>query len=773
MAEHISPIVPAFFVIGAQKAPYEAAPITRYQAIYHTQTTVRGQPPTGKPETIQQTNAYCLPDEPAWERVQVAHARLSSTLAALGDGLRKLGTYSQRLKEAGGIKKATNPLTPTVISISDPDTPQQWWFQVLHVPQVERVALDYHTAAMLRESGKEYTGRGQANHTLCPTDADWERIKALHKAAESAYTIWSTLVKELGTYEQALDDDRYAKLAAAPAQPADPTPPAPAAPVPADTWHNLPPALAGWRWTSNKAGETALTAPDGDWSTKTYKYSNKAIAEALRRVQSQPKAPAALIPAEPVAIGVAMMDAAEARATLDGMREDLDGADKHIISFRRRALDFAEREGWRALGYKGSAEAITAELGEQYSKSYVSRLLNAAKIERLLELPMGNSADVPERTLRPLGQLDTPEQQKQAWQVATTAASGAQPTAGQVQQAVDQVRPQQPLDDAARLELSKAGWDVVGAPRQRGSTTLYTFRHGGTFQEQEIAAGEVPFWAAEVKQVAERKAAAAEQPKPTPATGTMHPDYQHLAAIEQILATLDQWADSARPAQIQQAYAHARGIRDHAMHARAFATIDRALEATAEPAPKPETRGQPAAPAKAPEFTSIFDEMHWRISKQDWSGAQALIDRLPGGAVGVRKQLREVLEGVRPTAAPAPAEAAAVLRRPLRPVSADVSAQLRYLDQLEAYTDAQTARIAELEQRLGAPIRWIRIQLATCRLRIVDGTADEVTAAELEQLAEDLEQFADDDSLPTPIYESLTRQIRAAQQDLQVREAAA
>jgi transposase-like protein len=45
---------------------------------------------------------------------------------------------------------------------------------------------------------------------------------------------------------------------------------------------------------------------------------------------------------------------------------------------------------------------------------------------------MGNS--VPERALRPLGSLDTADEQRQAWQQATTAAGGT-PTVAQVEQA--------------------------------------------------------------------------------------------------------------------------------------------------------------------------------------------------------------------------------------------------------------------------------------------------------------------------------------------------
>lgn len=63
------------------------------------------------------------------------------------------------------------------------------------------------------------------------------------------------------------------------------------------TLPELPADLAGWTWRRDSAGATYLEGPDG-WKTKIYttRYS-MAIAEAQRRVLSQPKAvPAALPP---------------------------------------------------------------------------------------------------------------------------------------------------------------------------------------------------------------------------------------------------------------------------------------------------------------------------------------------------------------------------------------------------------------------------------------------------------------------------------------------
>ncbi len=112
------------------------------------------------------------------------------------------------------------------------------------------------------------------------------------------------------------------------------------------------------------------------------------------------------------------------------------------------------------------------------------------------------------------------------------------------------------------------------------------------------------------------------------------------------------------------------------------------------------------------------------------------------------------------------AHQAAPLSRPRRPQSADVSVQLRYLEQLEAYATALEQRNAELERWLAAPLTFIRTQLAICEQRIADGTADAVTGAELATLAMDLEALADDESVSTDVYERLAVRLGQAQRGL-------
>lgn len=179
---------------------------------------------------------------------------------------------------------------------------------------------------------------------------------------------------------------------------------------------------------------------------------------------------------EPALVAVPLMDAMEARDAIDGMRGDLDQIDTSLGSFRQRALDFAEREGWKALGYGGVAEAIRSELGAQYSKSHLSRLLGAAGVERVLQLPMGNS--VPERVLREIGTLADPEAQRQAWEVATTAAGGATPTTAQARAAVAEVRG--PAVDEATFQDAQRRFRALGWRLERHGAWFKLTRPDGT-----------------------------------------------------------------------------------------------------------------------------------------------------------------------------------------------------------------------------------------------------------------------------------------------------
>lgn len=125
--------------------------------------------------------------------------------------------------------------------------------------------------------------------------------------------------------------------------------------------------------------------------------------------------------------------------------------------------------------------------------------------------------------------------------------------------------------------------------------------------------------------------------------------------------------------------------------------------------------------------TSVYDQMTVLCEARDWDGAQALIDGLPGGALRVRKDFAAQLARARDRAGWVCEQCGGIvtdMRRPMtpicstcviqrqadraptvpprprRPISADVSAQIAYTTQLEAYASALEAFIMELQKRL-------------------------------------------------------------------------
>ena len=224
MSERSKPIVPEVFIINSQKTYWQLATLGRLAVIYATPTTVRcrleegvvDKRPTvvGKEVTLQRTEMYCLPDATAWQRVNAARAVFQAALDALATGLRELGSYAQRLAEAGGMKHAPNPLTPTVLSVYgfEPGG-SDWGFSPFRVPRIERKGIARHTPKMLSQ-GLEGAPNGyvfnQRDHIVCPDDAAAGRIETLRSAAQQAHDAWEELLRKLGTYDVAAGDKRYA-----------------------------------------------------------------------------------------------------------------------------------------------------------------------------------------------------------------------------------------------------------------------------------------------------------------------------------------------------------------------------------------------------------------------------------------------------------------------------------------------------------------------------------------------------------------------------------
>jgi hypothetical protein len=159
--------------------------------------------------TTNQSNVICLPSDDAYDQALAAHANLQDALSALESALRELGSYPDKLAQASPGE--SNPLTPTVISIDDPDLPRSYTLTPMEVPTVSRCAIQRHTAKMLEL--EEGYGRvfQTSGYFICPGNADWERIKALHDRATAAAAAWESLISQFGTYRDALADGRYAQ----------------------------------------------------------------------------------------------------------------------------------------------------------------------------------------------------------------------------------------------------------------------------------------------------------------------------------------------------------------------------------------------------------------------------------------------------------------------------------------------------------------------------------------------------------------------------------
>jgi hypothetical protein len=107
----------------------------------------------------------------------------------------------------------------------------------------------------------------------------------------------------------------------------------------------------------------------------------------------------------------------EAITCIQSLKRDLQGA-------RRKAIEFKERAGWKALGYESLALCLESELGYSFQHGY--RLLAAAEVERdLLDSHLGESipTTLPERHARVLSRLKTPAERVKAYGNAQSMAT--------------------------------------------------------------------------------------------------------------------------------------------------------------------------------------------------------------------------------------------------------------------------------------------------------------------------------------------------------------
>jgi hypothetical protein len=204
------PIVPRVLIIGDQKQPY-VPPSFDFRAVeYGTPFTIRANADDGAntpAKTFQQHLAYCVPTDDAKQQLLVARAAFSDALWALAEELRAVGSYEAALTTAGGATKHPQPLTPTAITCEDPDHNTYYWTN-WRIPQPERKTVKRHTPKMIQLG--DTTGlRMLGGVFCCADDAVWERVQAAHAKVASSRDHLLALLKQLGTYEEAIADNRY------------------------------------------------------------------------------------------------------------------------------------------------------------------------------------------------------------------------------------------------------------------------------------------------------------------------------------------------------------------------------------------------------------------------------------------------------------------------------------------------------------------------------------------------------------------------------------
>lgn len=122
---------------------------------------------------------------------------------------------------------------------------------------------------------------------------------------------------------------------------------------------------------------------------------------------------------------IVLMSAHEARTAIEDIRT-------HLSSAGEQLLDLQDREGWKALGYQSWKDCAVAEFGK--SAAHVYRLLAAARTERAIGSPIG---ETPESHLRETAPLKDAADKRAALDRATELAGGTDKrTAQHVKRAV-------------------------------------------------------------------------------------------------------------------------------------------------------------------------------------------------------------------------------------------------------------------------------------------------------------------------------------------------
>lgn len=220
-----------------------------------------------------------------------------------------------------------------------------------------------------------------------------------------------------------------------------------------------------------KAGAIAIVEerPDGEPLGPQIDEAAKAVGKRIREI----KAAKAAAPSGP-------MTEAEARACVDAICKAVDDV-------RARLLELHERQGWKALGYDSFAACVSAEFGQ--SKARLYQQLQAARIELSITADPGAVGSIPERVLRPLKQLDTPEEQRAAYEAAKSTAvdSGAPAPTG-------------PMVEAEVAKIAEAKGKQIDAclraslTRREGAAGRWAARSDSGLSDAELAAAIADEW---------------------------------------------------------------------------------------------------------------------------------------------------------------------------------------------------------------------------------------------------------------------------------------
>lgn len=166
-----------------------------------------------------------------------------------------------------------------------------------------------------------------------------------------------------------------------------------------------------------------------------------------------------------------MLSAEEARQIVKNINGRFEQSRKDLIELH-------DREGWRALGYDNWRDCVQAEF--QQSAAYLYRQLAAAKIEQLIESPIG---EIPESHLRPLVQakINTQETIKRALSRADALAGDQPRTAKHIEQAAKEIAaPDLPLEFAVIQRRYEKHGHVLSSAWDGKTQRFIVRKDGGT-----------------------------------------------------------------------------------------------------------------------------------------------------------------------------------------------------------------------------------------------------------------------------------------------------